>query len=135
MKNIIAVALLFFAMNAGAQNVDLWIEGGQTIHGKTCIVSISTKNNSNVTIGQIVKLNYYDKRQNFIGNGQIMFRNVRPGHSSTTDDFVNNITCGEIARVAYRGIEWCSANGVDSLDCRSFNIRRPKGKGVIDIGD
>lgn len=135
MKKIITFLLLFFALNTNAQNVDLWIEGGQTLNGKTCIVSISTKNNSNVTVGHIVKLNYYDKRRNFIGNGQIMFRNVRPGYSSTTDDFVNNITCGEIARIAYRGIIWCSANGVDSLDCGSFNIKRPKGKGVIDIVD
>ena len=88
-----------------------------------------------MTIGFVAKLNFYDGSNNNISQETPFFQNLRPGNTSSAVVNVNNITCPEIAKIAYRGHSLCSANGELKLSACPFDITLPKNLGVIDINN
>jgi len=115
-----------------AQSVELWIEGGNTANGNTCVVTASAKNATRATLSFRSKLNFYDRSSNLISSEVIQILNIRPGNTSSNQMYVQNSKCQEVQKVAFRGQEMCMVNG-DYLDNCPFTITLPKGRGVIDI--
>jgi hypothetical protein len=115
-----------------AQSVELWIEGGNTANGNTCVVTASAKNATRVTVSFRSKLNFYDRSSNLISSEMIQILNIRPGNTSSNQMYIQNAKCQEVGKVAFRGQEMCMVNG-EYLDNCTFAISLPKGRGVIDI--
>ena len=132
LKKLLVIFGLFFPILAIAQTVELWIEGGSTANGDTCVVTASAKNVTRATISFRSKLNFYDRSNNLISSEMIQILNVRPSNTSSSQMYVQNAKCQEVAKVAFRGQEMCMVNG-NYLDNCPFTITLPRGRGVIDI--
>jgi hypothetical protein len=132
LKKLLIIFGLFFPMLAIAQTVELWIEGGTTENGNTCVVTASAKNATRATISFRNKLNFYDRSSHLISSEMIQILNVRPGNTSSSQIYVQNAKCQEVGKVAFRGQEMCMVNG-NYLDNCPFTITFPRGRGVMDI--
>ena len=132
-NRLLITFLFLIPISSYAQSVDLWIEGGKTVNGNTCIVTASAKNNTRITIGFIGKLNFYDSSNNLISLERPLIENLRPTNTTSTVMYVRNITCQEITKISYRGLDICMVNGEAKYNSCPFDVTLPKNKGVMDI--
>ena len=116
--------------SVAAQSIEIWVEGGR-MSGNTCINTFSATNTSNQLVTFVQKVNLYDRNRNLISSEDLFFENLRAGHTGSRNDYISNISCGEISSMVARNISLCAVNGEFTHGC-PIRVSFPN-KGVMRI--